>query len=127
MLFIILVLFDQGTKYLIRILGGFYICNSGISFGFKLPPVLFWLLWATLIVFLLYLYNKSQAESQKIRNIGIIFILSGAISNALDRLFFGCVVDFINLRIWPVFNLADVFITFGAIIIIIATYKLKVK
>jgi lipoprotein signal peptidase len=49
---------------------------------------------------------------------GIIFILSGAISNIVDRLLYGCVVDYINLRVWPVFNLADVYITLGGIIVV---------
>ena len=47
----------------------------------------------------------------------------GGISNIIDRIFFGCVIDFIDLKFWPVFNLADVFVTTGAIIILIQTIK----
>ncbi|MFA5994125.1 MAG: signal peptidase II [Parcubacteria group bacterium] len=150
MLFPILILLDQSVKYLIRSWGGFYICNPHISFGIVLPSFLFWSLWVILITFLIYLYfninnvhgyaslkkysalgalksiiKQSPLGKEKANLLGLTFILSGAISNALDRLSLGCVIDFINLKIWPVFNLADVFIFFGAIILLSTTFKNK--
>ncbi len=59
------------------------------------------------------------------RVLGYALILSGAASNVIDRLIFGCVIDFINLNFWPVFNLADIFIAIGAIISIINIFKKK--
>ena len=53
----------------------------------------------------------------------IILILSGAVSNLIDRLRFSCVIDFIDLKFWPVFNLADTFITIGGIMIAICLLK----
>jgi len=51
-------------------------------------------------------------------------ILSGAIGNLYDRIIYKAVRDFIDFYIinWPIFNLADTFITIGAIIIIISTF-----
>ncbi|MDD5428520.1 MAG: signal peptidase II [Candidatus Omnitrophica bacterium] len=46
-------------------------------------------------------------------------ILGGALGNLLDRIKFGCVVDFFDFRIWPVFNIADSAITVGMIILVI--------
>jgi signal peptidase II len=46
-------------------------------------------------------------------------ILGGAIGNLMDRIFLGYVVDFIDLRVWPVFNVADSAITVGAAIILL--------
>ncbi|EKE21105.1 MAG: hypothetical protein ACD_7C00351G0001, partial [uncultured bacterium] len=40
-----------------------------------------------------------------------------------DRYNYGCVIDFIDLKFFPVFNLADIFITIGAIIIIMKSFK----
>jgi hypothetical protein len=56
---------------------------------------------------------------------GILLILSGGISNIIDRIYFGCVIDFIDLKFWPVFNLADVFIVIGAIFLILNSFSKK--
>ena len=125
MLLIITILIDQLSKYLIRFFGGFYICNKGISFGLKVPSGIFWFLWILFIAFLICSYFESKTKHQKPKDIGISLILGGAISNILDRLLSGCVTDFIDLRIWPVFNLADVFISIGAIIIVLSAIKNK--
>ena len=46
-------------------------------------------------------------------------MLSGAVSNFIDRIIYGGVVDFINMKFWPTFNLADSFITIGVIWILL--------
>lgn len=43
-------------------------------------------------------------------------VLGGAAGNLLDRLRFGGVIDFLDFRVWPVFNLADSCITVGAVL-----------
>jgi len=45
----------------------------------------------------------------------------------IDRLFFGCVTDFIDLRIWPVFNFADIYITIGAMALLMEILNIKNK
>ncbi|MCF7887291.1 MAG: signal peptidase II, partial [Candidatus Omnitrophica bacterium] len=47
----------------------------------------------------------------------------GAFSNLIDRLMLGAVVDYIDLRFWPVFNLSDSCITIGAILLIIDSLR----
>jgi signal peptidase II len=54
-------------------------------------------------------------------------ILGGAIGNLIDRVYYGYVIDFIDCRIWPVFNVADSAITIGAIIIALKCIPLFVK
>jgi len=144
LLFALLISLDQSSKYIIRSWGGFYICNPNISFGIKINQGLFYVLWVCIIlcIFLLAnskfkILNPKQSQNSNILNskqiwildfsnfnlfriwdleFGILFILSGAISNILDRLYFGCIVDFIKLPYWLVFNLADAFISIGVII-----------
>jgi signal peptidase II len=43
----------------------------------------------------------------------LVLVTAGAIGNYLDRLFRGYVIDFVHLQRWPVFNVADLYITVG--------------
>jgi len=63
--------------------------------------------------------------SKKLSRLIFGFILGGAISNIIDRIACGAVIDFINLKIWPVFNIADICITAGILAIIIFYDKIK--
>lgn len=119
-LFVFLILIDQISKYIIRHTGGFYICNKGISFGVQISENIFFFLWLVILSFFLYgLYKKYFIHN----TLYIILILSGAVSNLIDRAHYGCVVDFIDLKFFPVFNLADVFISIGATGIVYVLYK----
>jgi signal peptidase II len=71
----------------------------------------------------LLILNSEFKTLDKISNFPLILIFSGAISNLIDRLYFGCVIDFINLKVWPIFNLADIFICVGVFFLIIKFYK----
>ena len=134
---IFLVSIDQLSKYIIRTQGGFYICNGGIAFGLPLISTISLLFCFSIILFLLnlkfrILNLKSISNFKfKISNysqtalIGIILIISGAISNIIDRLYFGCVFDFIDLKFWPVFNIADVYITIGGMMLLFALIRKK--
>lgn len=125
-LFAFLILADQLSKSLIRHLGGFYICNSGVAFGIKIPDILFWPFWLIIIFILtVFLYKKCFMPN----TLCLILILSGAVSNIIDRLYLGCITDFIDFKIWPLFNIADVFICAGVILLIIKhiTYNMKQK
>ena len=50
-------------------------------------------------------------------------LLGGTIGNMADRLFYGHVTDFIDFRIWPVFNVADSAVTISVIFLIILLWK----
>ena len=125
LLFLSTLFFDQISKYIIRNSGGFYICNSGIAFGLPLPQIATNLFFITfLLLFLVALRKKHIFLS-----LGWILLFSGAFSNFLDRLFFGCVIDFIELGFWPLFNLADTFIFLGFVLLFFqsGSQKLTVK
>ena len=51
--------------------------------------------------------------------IALAFILGGSLSNLYDRVVRGYVIDYVDFRIWPVFNLADLMINLGVIIIFV--------
>jgi len=107
-----LIFLDQISKHVVRFQGGFYVCNSGIAFGIGKFNVLFWISWIGIMFFLAQLYFRKN-EDCFLSKISLLLIFSGAFSNVIDRFFYGCVIDFIDLKIWPIFNLADIFITLG--------------
>ena len=95
--------------------------NSGISFGFfqdsgELGRYGFTGFAFVVSVWLIY----SSIKLPRYSSLGFILIASGAIGNAIDRILYGKVVDFIDFHIedlhWPAFNLADTIIFVGAII-----------
>jgi signal peptidase II len=129
-----LVLIDQLTKYSVRHWGGFYICNEGIAFGLVPSPVIFWFFWISMITFILIqifniqfsTFNQLSISKFSMSKLPLYLILSGAISNIIDRIYFGCVIDFINIPFWPaIFNVADAFIAIGAIMIALPILKNK--
>lgn len=68
--------------------------------------------------------SKFQILNSSVSAFGILFIFSGALSNIFDRIRIGCVVDFIQVPWWPMFNFADCFIAIGAIILLVKWLKL---
>ena len=55
----------------------------------------------------------------RVARLALLLISAGAIGNGLDRLVRGCVVDFVHIHHWPVFNVADTYITIGAILLVV--------
>lgn len=89
-----------------------HVVNRGAAFG--LFPQFQWLyLVVALIVALYILLAGHRFGTTWYRQVLLGFVLGGAISNGLDRLLQGYVVDFINVHWWPVFNVADSAIVIG--------------
>ena len=81
----------------------------------EIIPILFILvvISSLTVLFIVYTVFVKKPKSQ-ISNCGLFLILAGAIGNLTDRVVYGHVLDFIDLRVWPVFNIADSSITIGA-------------
>ena len=87
-----------------------------------------------LILFLIYLLNKdylSKGKNNKLLNVTYGLLFGGILGNLIDRIVRGYVIDYIGVYIFnykfPVFNLADSFITIGVILMIISTFKEEKK
>lgn len=80
----------------------------------------------TIFVLIVFIFLWLMKLKKKGR-LAIAFIIAGAGGNLLDRIFKGGVIDFIDLKIWPIFNLADIFITVGAILLFIDLITLRKK
>jgi signal peptidase II len=101
--------------------------NVGAAFGF-LPQAgdLFLLIGIGVVVGLLLFYHRIPADARWTR-IGMGLVCGGALGNAIDRLTYGHVVDFINYQIPGVIsnvsNLADHAIVIGVILIFIESWR----
>ena len=91
--------------------------NPGIAFGL-LKNYSFLFIWLNFfIIIYLFLYFISGLKKKNLL-LPLALILGGAISNLLDRFFYGGVLDYLNFRSFPTFNIADIYITFGIILIL---------
>lgn len=95
-------------------------CNQQIAWGIQISPLAFYPVWLAITLFILLLFLKSKSLKEQLP---LLLILSGALGNMIDRLVRGCVIDFIDFKFWPIFNLADVYITAGIILLIIQLLK----
>ena len=97
--------------------------NTGIAFGiFKGKTPLFIILSVIVIIYVT-LRSVLRAEQYLFsKHLAMGLILGGAFGNLLDRLRLGYVVDFLDFRIWPVFNIADSAITIGIILLAVELF-----
>ena len=102
-----------------------YVLNRGAAFGIFKNQIHFFIITAIVtIVFILINLNRKKTPRTEI---ALSLILSGAMGNLIDRLRLGAVVDFLDFRIWPVFNIADTAITVGAILLAYSVLFKKIK
>jgi signal peptidase II len=100
-----------------------YIRNTGAAFSLFQGHD--WLRWLSLVVSLtLIAIGLFKSFNNIWEQLGLGFILAGAAGNGIDRLFFGSVVDFIDVRLinFAIFNWADVSINLGIICLLIYTF-----
>lgn len=103
--------------------------NEGIAFSFmsSLDDNLLVVITLVFLFFILWLWRQTPAD-RRLSHLGFVLVTGGAIGNLIDRAFLGHVVDFVLFHVgnwsFAVFNLADTFITLGAIAIIIDEFIL---
>jgi signal peptidase II len=90
--------------------------NRGAAFGILKNQIPLFIITSLFAIILIY-FNLKENRQSKSYSIALSLILAGALGNLVDRLFFGYVIDFLDFRIWPVFNVADSAITIGAILL----------
>jgi len=94
--------------------------NTGAAFSLFKGHNIFILIAISVatIIFILYLLLVKRPKEPLLRR-GLFLILAGSVGNLIDRLAYRHVLDFIDLRVWPVFNIADASITTGACLILV--------
>lgn len=102
-----------------------YVENTGMAFGlFQNGNAVLAVVMLLVIGYIIYSW-KEIARYGAWARWGAVLILTGALGNLYDRLTLGFVVDFIDLRVWPVFNAADSFITVGAVFLGVSLLQKK--
>lgn len=99
--------------------------NYGIAFGIPIPKAILIALTIILLITLISVAHKEFDLKKPKAQVLTALIFSGGISNLADRFMHGAVVDFITISLWPSFNLADVYITGGILLIIFFYAKIK--
>lgn len=123
------VLLDQWTKKLatvylldsgvrsVPVVGEYvrltYVENRGAAFGLLQEQTAFFIIVGVTVVGVIVVSYRQLAQPGWLLNICLGLQLGGAIGNLIDRMRYGFVVDFVDLTVWPVFNVADSAIVCG--------------
>ena len=138
--FLVLVFLDQATKLTVaahymegesqNLIGDYlrltYVRNPGAAFSLSFGgPQIMFAMTVFVIALLIYLYVKGSVRPQTIPGkIALLLVFAGAVGNLIDRCRLFEVIDFIEMGIgryrWPVYNFADVYITFGTILLFLS-------
>jgi len=128
LLIVIVFLLDQGSKLMVQaamyhgesipvfppVFYITYVLNPGAAFGLLAHQDMLFISVTLLLVAGVLLAYKRLAAGRVVVKAGLGLVVGGALGNLVDRLRHGMVVDFLDFRVWPVFNLADSAIVAGA-------------
>ena len=106
------------------------IWNRGIAFGlFSFEANLYYNLMSFLIGAIILLIIIISKKSKGVEKISFLMIIGGALGNLFDRFYYKSVIDFIDFSFqnfhWFIFNVSDIFISLGVIILILLEFKKK--
>ena len=130
----LLLLIDQATKWwastsLVRgqpnnLIGNMIrltrVHNEGGAFGIFPGGGIVFLIVSGIVSFILFMILLTMMIDSKLIKTGMAFVLAGAVGNLIDRIHWGYVLDFFEIRGFPIFNVADACITVGAVLIILS-------
>ncbi len=134
-----IILLDQVTKFLVRTylpVNGiwapwdwlmpyarlFHTQNTGVAFGMFQGANLIFAILAVMVSAAIIYYFPRIAKSDWTLRVALSMQLAGAVGNLIDRIFVGQVTDFISVGRFAIFNVADLSITIGVIILLVGVW-----
>jgi signal peptidase II len=87
------------------------------TFGVARTPSLLVAASAAALVGVVAMWLASRKRATRAQHVGFALVLAGALGNVVDRAMHGHVVDFIHLTRWPIFNVADIAVVAGAVLL----------
>lgn len=100
-----------------------YITNKGAAFGIFPTLSTFFTIVPIVVVIMILIYYRHLSNGQWAMNVGLGLQLGGALGNLIDRIRVGHVVDFIDFKVWPIFNVADSSIVIGVAILALSILR----
>jgi len=101
------------------------VLNTGAAFGLLKNKNQFFVISSLVVAALIVGYALFGKCKDPVMLSALGLILGGAIGNLTDRLLFGYIIDFLDFRVWPVFNVADSAITVGSLLLIMRLFSQK--
>lgn len=139
----LLVGLDQLVKYLVvvylkpvgsvtiipKVLNFTYLENNGAAFSIFAGKQIFLIILTSVALLAWTYFLFFKRPKQKLELIGMILVLAGGIGNLIDRIANGFVVDYVEFTFvrFAVFNLADIFVTVGFILLFIGVFISEAK
>lgn len=132
---------DQFSKYLITsgmyhgeslavfppVLYITYVLNPGAAFGMLANQTTFFIAVSLLVVLGVLVGYRYLPRERVWTHVALGLVVGGALGNLIDRVRLGLVIDFIDFRVWPVFNLADTAIVTGAALLVLDVWRADQK
>ncbi len=110
------VLADQLVKYyIVAYRSDVFLCNNGVAFGVEVPRILFLVMWGGIMCAVLYYWAQHRADRFAVQ-LPFVLVAAGGVGNMIDRLLYGCVIDYIPFFSLSSFNVADALISCGALL-----------
>lgn len=134
---IFLILIDQISKVIIQykykepigndIIGITLVENTGMAFGMNDGNTKNIILTSLILLIIINFIRNQKNRIDKKTAIAISLILAGGISNLIDRIIRGGILDFIKIKNFAIFNIADIYIFVGWILLIVFLIKFNKK
>ncbi|MDD5436393.1 MAG: signal peptidase II [Candidatus Omnitrophica bacterium] len=109
--------YGQSIEVLPKVFHITFIRNDGTAFGLLKGQNTFLALLSVIAIIGILIYAVTHKRIGRGISVALGLVLGGALGNLFDRIRFGCVIDFFDFRVWPVFNVADSAITIGVILL----------
>ena len=129
LLVILLVIIDQGSKILItqlvkqplgnEFIGLEIVNNTGMALGFNEGNIKNIVLSVCVLILIMWFIKNQGDRIDDKTKIALSIVIAGGISNLIDRIFRGAVLDFLKIYKFPIFNVADIYVVIGWILLVI--------
>ena len=104
----------------------YYVKNTGAAFSLFQNSLIFLIILSVVILLVLDNYIKKEKNMTKLTEVSLGLIMGGIYGNLVDRIINHSVTDFLSFKIFnynfPVFNIADICITIGSIILLVSLF-----